>query len=96
MAPVLERDATPVTTGHLRPYARARRRLVGGPVRLQKLIEAVLARPRLADAAIGRLGRATALADALVAVTGDLRRPASLLDPRLLFDFLRPSVEGDA
>jgi len=36
------------------------------------------------------------VADALVAVTGDLRRPASLLDPRLLFDFLTPSVLGDA
>jgi 2-polyprenyl-6-methoxyphenol hydroxylase-like FAD-dependent oxidoreductase len=86
------RRAGPV---ELREYARAHARMVAGARALQRLLEAVLSRPRLADAAIARLGRAPAAADALVAVTGDLRPAHTLLDPRLLLSLLRP-LPGEA
>jgi flavin-dependent dehydrogenase len=76
----------------LREYARERRRLVRGPRALQRVIEAVLSRPRLANGAIAHLGRSRALADALVAVTGDLIPAADLLRPRVLLTFLAPGT----
>lgn len=85
------RAATPIPASALRPYARAQRRAVAGPVRLQKLIDAVLARPRLADTVIRRLAGAHDLADALVAVTGDLERPFYLAQPRLLAELAFPA-----
>ncbi len=68
----------------LLPYERARRRAFAPGERVQHLIEAFLARPRLLAWAAGRFDRHPALADALVAVTGDLRPARSLLRPRLL------------
>ncbi|MEX0891678.1 MAG: hypothetical protein WEB88_05855, partial [Gemmatimonadota bacterium] len=70
-------------------YARFRRRTVGGARRVQRLVETVLARPRLADLALRRLGSAPRAAEALVAVTGDLRPPSALLRPRLALSLLR-------
>jgi menaquinone-9 beta-reductase len=72
-------------------YAAAHRRLTAGARRVQRLIEAVIARPSLADAAIRRLAAAPRAADALVAVTGDLRPARSLLHPALLFSLLASS-----
>ncbi len=77
----------------LRGYARRRLRLLRGARLLQRVIEAVLSRPCQADAILARLRRAPAAADALVAVTGDLRRAGSLLDPRLLFSLVAPPAE---
>ncbi len=70
--------------GSLRPYARRHRAMVTWPRRLQRLIDAVVTRPDLADAAVTRLGGAPELAQALVAVTGDMRPVGTLLAPRLL------------
>jgi len=70
-------------------YARFRRRTVGGARRVQRVVEAVLARPRLADAALRRLGGAPRAAEALVAVTGDLRPPSALLRPSLALSLFR-------
>lgn len=68
----------------LAPYQRARRTAVASGVRLQHLIEAFVSRPRLLALAASRLHRHPAVADALIAVTGDLRPARSLLHPRLL------------
>lgn len=62
-------------------YARAARRLSRGPRRLQKLIDAVLSRPALADRAIRRLSHAPAAARALLDVTGDVVPVRSLFSP---------------
>jgi len=83
------------THAPLHGYARRRARLLRGARALQHLIEAVLARPMLADAALARLRQSRAAADALVAVTGDLRRAGSLLDPRLLFSLLAPGAPAE-
>ncbi len=69
-------------------YARAQRALVRDTVRLQHAIEAVCAHPFLAERCIRALSRAPAAAQALVAVTGDLARPASLLSPAIATSFL--------
>jgi flavin-dependent dehydrogenase len=72
-------------------YARRRRRLMRGARVVQHGIEAVLSRPALADRGIRRLDRRPAVADALLAVTGDLRPARSLASPALLFRFLAPA-----
>jgi flavin-dependent dehydrogenase len=73
----------------LAEYVRFRRHAVGGARRVQRLVEAVLARPALADGALRRLHAAPRAAEALVAVTSDLRPPSSLLRPLLLSSLLR-------
>jgi menaquinone-9 beta-reductase len=55
------------------PYERARRRAFGTGERLQGVIEAALSCPRLFGAVAAGFARLPALADALVATTGDLR-----------------------
>ena len=55
------------------------------PRRLQRLIDAVVTRPGLADAAVSRLSGLPELADALIAVTGDLRPVGALVSARFLF-----------
>jgi geranylgeranyl reductase family protein len=56
----------------LAPYERARRAAFAPGERMQKLIEAVISRPRLFDAVAPLLARRARLTDALVAVTGDI------------------------
>jgi menaquinone-9 beta-reductase len=68
----------------LAPYERARRRAFAPGERLQRVVETALSHPRLFGAVAGRFARRPALADALVAVTGDLRPVHSLFAPRLL------------
>ena len=63
----------------LASYERAHQRAFRPGVRLQHLIEAVVSRPRLLNAAAGTLHRRSTLADALIAVTGDLAPVRSLL-----------------
>jgi flavin-dependent dehydrogenase len=80
--------ATALAAGSVRardllPYQRGRRPLRAS-LRLQRIIEHFVARPRLLAAAAERLARRPPLADALVAVTGDLLPVRSLLRPDLL------------
>lgn len=84
----LERPST--AQGELLDYARRYTRLVRPVHRVQRLIDEVLRRPALADAAIARLGRRPLAAHALLAVTGDLRRPVSLLSPAVLLSLASP------
>ncbi|HEX8273375.1 MAG TPA: NAD(P)/FAD-dependent oxidoreductase [Longimicrobiaceae bacterium] len=65
-------------------YERARRRAFGPGERMQRLVEAFVARPRALAAVSRRLGRSPELADALIRVTGDLAPVRSLLHPALL------------
>lgn len=84
------RDPAALDTA-LAAYARELRRLKRPARLLQRVVEAALARPRRADRVIRRLGRAPAVMDRLVQVTGDLRPVRDLLSPALLSTFLIPS-----
>lgn len=68
----------------LAAYDRAYRRRFAPGMRVQHLIEAVVSRPVLFNRIAGRFARRAALPDALVAVTGDVEPPRSLLRPGLL------------
>ncbi|MCI0432219.1 MAG: FAD-dependent monooxygenase [Gemmatimonadetes bacterium] len=72
----------------LEGYARAHRRLVRGMRVVQHLIDVALRRPWSADAAIAWLRRRPAALASLLAVTGDLAPPASLVTPRALVAML--------
>jgi len=65
-------------------YALEHRTLVRGARRVQRIIDAVLSRPRAADAAIAWLAARPAAVAALLAVTGDLAPPRTLLRPGTL------------
>lgn len=77
------RQPGPVRRGRLAGWADAHAALTLGTRRVQRLIDAVLARPPLANAAIRALARSDVARNALLGVTGDLRSPASLLHPGL-------------
>lgn len=70
-------------------YAAAKGRLTRPTRRVQRLVEAVVSRPRLADRVLGRLGAGPAI-DRLVEVTGDLRPPRSLISPAVVSSFMFP------
>lgn len=72
----------------LRPYSRGHAAMIRGAHAVQYLIETVISRPRLADLAIRRLARNPAAAEALVAVTADLRPARSLLSSTLALTLL--------
>jgi flavin-dependent dehydrogenase len=84
------RHGTAVSRRALLPYARDHERLVAGPHRVQRVVDFVLARPRLAERALNRIAARPDTARALLAVTGDLRAVRALLSPRLLLSFLAP------
>jgi len=100
LAPVvdaaLRRRGGSVVAGDLAVYARERARLLRGSRALQRVVDEVLRRPALADAAIGRLAKSPAAATALVAATSDVAPPVALLSPRLLASLLVPSVARSA
>jgi flavin-dependent dehydrogenase len=77
-------------THALQPYADARRALLRQPRLLQRVVETVLARPARADFAIARIARSPRLARAIIAATGDVEAPSTLLSPRMLTSFLLP------
>jgi menaquinone-9 beta-reductase len=77
-----------VSAAALAPYERARRRAFAPGERLQRVIETATSCPRLFGAVAGRFARRPALADALVAVTGDVKPFRSLLAPRLLAQWI--------
>ncbi|MGH7554965.1 MAG: NAD(P)/FAD-dependent oxidoreductase [Longimicrobiales bacterium] len=78
----------------LHEYAVRHHALVAPTHLLQRLIDEVLRRPRLAGFAIRRLAQRPAVARALLAATGDLQPPASLLSPALLLSFAGPRWMG--
>ena len=72
------------SAGALAPYERARRRLFAPGERLQHVVEAFVARPRLLRGVARRFARRPALGDAIVRATGDVVTLRSLLRPGLL------------
>lgn len=74
-------------------YVRGHERLTRGARVVQRGIEAVLSRPALAARAIERIAAAPAFARALIAVTGDVAPPSSLLSPRALSSLILPLPE---
>lgn len=74
----------------LADYAARHRRLTRPTRAVQRIVDAVLRRPALADLAIARLGRAPLAARALLATTGDVEPPSSLLSPHVLLSFAFP------
>ena len=92
LAPALATRAPDTELDHaLRRYLHAKRRLTRPVRRVQRLVEAVVSRPWLADLALGRLGHATTAMDHLIEVTGDLRQPRSLISPAVVSSLIRPS-----
>ena len=97
VAPVLSSNARGLDRamdGALDAYARRKRRLTRTTRRVQRGVEWVLSRPRLANVTLGRLARAQAAMDRLVAVTGDLEPAASLLSPSVVSSFMFPRSGG--
>src|SRR5262245_15449817 len=72
----------------LNGYARAHGSLTTGTRFVQRLIDYVCARPAQAERCVAALAHAPRAARHLIAVTGDLRTPASLLSPATLISFL--------
>ncbi|MBI4169908.1 MAG: NAD(P)/FAD-dependent oxidoreductase [Acidobacteria bacterium] len=68
----------------LEPYETGRRAAFGPRLRLDRVLQGVLARPRLADWVARRLRRDQDLADLLARVTGDMEDAAALFRPRFL------------
>lgn len=75
----------------LAAYDDAHRAAFDPGVKLQHLIEAVVSRPRLLGAFAGRLRSRPTLADALIAVTGDIRPVGSLLTAGFLARLVAPN-----
>jgi flavin-dependent dehydrogenase len=73
-----------LSAGALAPYASARRAAFATRLRLDRILQAVLARPRLADWVARRLGRDQDLADLLARVTGDTADAALVVRPRFV------------
>jgi flavin-dependent dehydrogenase len=88
-AAALERDGGPPL---LLRYQDEQRKLVRGSRRLQRIIEMVTRRPRLADRAIARLALRPDARRALLAATGDLVPAFDALTPAVLLRFLAPRV----
>ena len=78
-----------VTRRALQPYAAARRAAFRDRLRLDRLLQALLRRPRLADWAARRLSRVQGLADLLARVTGDTVAAAEVLGPGFMARLLK-------
>jgi menaquinone-9 beta-reductase len=91
---ILARAPGPDAT--LRRYAARQRRLAAEPRLLQRVVEAVMSRPATAAAAIRRLDAAPRFARRVLAATGDLAPPRSLLSPGPLSTFLLPTTAKEA
>jgi flavin-dependent dehydrogenase len=91
VAPALKEEHAVRELDHaLLAYARAERRLTGPTRRVQRVIETVVARPRVANAVLRRLSVAGPAMDRLVQVTGDIRPPRSLLSPVVVSSLVFP------
>jgi menaquinone-9 beta-reductase len=90
-------DALRGSTGAaLGRYEHQRRIAMRGPRIVQRGIEAVLSRPRLANAAIARVARARPFAAAMIAVTGDMAPVRTLLAPHVLLSLFAKPQESPA
>jgi flavin-dependent dehydrogenase len=79
-----------VSARRLRSYALRRDRIVRPARVLQQAIDLILRRPGIADAVIRQLSSRRHAARAILAATGDLLPPGSLLSPLTLLSFAAP------
>jgi len=93
-AAIDERLRTDGSEQPLRTYQKELLALVGGARRVQRVIELVCGRPALARRSIAALRDAPRTAERLIAVTGDLAPPRSLISPAVLFSFLIAFTAG--
>jgi geranylgeranyl reductase family protein len=95
-APVIETalDAADLSERALSPYAWARRDALGPRRRFDAALQAVLARPWLADRIAVRLRDDPRLADLLARICGAGEDPRRALSPRFLAGLLRASRRG--
>ncbi|MEE9291298.1 MAG: NAD(P)/FAD-dependent oxidoreductase [Acidobacteriota bacterium] len=70
-------------------YEHMRRSAFSGRLRIDRLLQSLLPRPRLTDWVARKLVRDPSLADLLARVTGDTAAPAEVLSARFLARFLR-------
>ncbi len=80
----------------LRAYGREHRRMFATKFRLCRLLQLVIARPWLARAVARGLARRRDLADRLVAATGDVAPPGSVLSPAWLAALARAALMESA
>jgi flavin-dependent dehydrogenase len=80
----------------MRGYARSRERILGGKLRLLRIVTALALRPRMAPRLVRRLGRDPALAGLLLGATGDVLPPRSVLSLRFLIRLLRAAYAHEA
>lgn len=81
-------------TAALSHYAAAKGRLTRPARRVQRVVEAVVSRPWLANPVLQRLGTAHTAMDRLIQVTGDLRPPRSLLSGDVVSSLLIPRTRS--
>jgi menaquinone-9 beta-reductase len=73
-------------------YAACHRRRTAEAHAMQRLIDAIVRRPALAERAVRSLAHSPALRAALLAATGDIMPPRALLSPALALTFLAESL----
>jgi flavin-dependent dehydrogenase len=77
------------TTDELRDYDRARHAATRDKFRLNRMLQFVIGRPRLADVVAHRLARRSDLADRLVGIAGDFVPARTAFDAGFLWDLVR-------
>lgn len=92
VGPALDAGPGPSLDRALRRYTRDNRRLMAPARRVQRGVEAVVSRPWLANRILRRLAHAPVAMDRVIAVTGDLRPPSSLLSPAVVSSFMIPPL----
>jgi flavin-dependent dehydrogenase len=80
----------------LHSYAWRLRSRLRGPRAVQRMIDFILSRPRLADSMIARLGRRPVAARALIAATGDIAPAWSVAAPATLLALAGPPIREEA
>ncbi len=80
--------ADDLRASRLRPYAVARRAAFDRRLRLDRLLQTILERPRLTDWVAGKLRRDQRLADLLAQVTGDVVDASAIFSPAFMGRFL--------
>ena len=73
-----------VSARALARFDRRCRAAFNGKYLVERIVQAIVSRPRLLDHVARRLARTPALADTLVGVTGDYLPPSSVLKPTYL------------
>lgn len=94
VAPVLASGTPGALDRALGSYAAGRTGLTRPVRRVQRVVDAVVSRPWLANIVLRRLDAASTAMDRLIEVTGDLRPPRSLLSPAVVSSLVSPRTRS--